>query len=51
MGNKGENALETVRGGWVTIVAFILSIGFSWLIYKRLETPFVNFGKKFKYQA
>jgi peptidoglycan/LPS O-acetylase OafA/YrhL len=50
LGNLGENALETGRGGLVTIVALILSTGFSWLVYKRLETPFVNFGKKFKYQ-
>ncbi len=48
-GSAGSNNLETIKGGLVTILAFVISLIFSWLVYKKLETPFVSFGKKFKY--
>jgi len=48
-GSIGSNNLETWKGGAVSIAALGLSIGFSWLVYKKLETPFVSFGKRFKY--
>jgi len=33
----------------VSIAALVFSLFFSWIIYKKLETPFVRWGKHFKY--
>ncbi len=33
-----------------SVTALIVSIFFSWLVYKFLESPIVAFGKKFNYQ-
>jgi peptidoglycan/LPS O-acetylase OafA/YrhL len=33
----------------VTAAAFVFSLTFSWLVFKYLETPFVAWGKRFKY--
>lgn len=33
----------------ITILAFGLSLLFAWVVYRRLETPFVKFGKRYKY--
>ena len=48
-GGGDENWLETAKGGLVTIIALAVSIGFSWLIYQKLEKPFVRYGKRFNY--
>jgi peptidoglycan/LPS O-acetylase OafA/YrhL len=48
-GSVGGNALESFKGSVVSVAALSISIGFSWLVYKKLETPFVVFGKRFKY--
>jgi peptidoglycan/LPS O-acetylase OafA/YrhL len=48
-GGGDENVLETLRGGVITSIALIISLGFSWLIYRKLESPFVHYGKRFKY--
>ena len=48
-GGGDENILETLRGGVITIIALIISLGFSWLVYRKLESPFVHYGKRFKY--
>jgi peptidoglycan/LPS O-acetylase OafA/YrhL len=43
------NSLATFRGILISALAFILAIGFSWIVYKKLEKPFVLWGKSFKY--
>jgi peptidoglycan/LPS O-acetylase OafA/YrhL len=48
-GIGGEHVLETMKGILLTIIALIISLIFSWVIYKRLEFPFVKFGKRLKY--
>jgi peptidoglycan/LPS O-acetylase OafA/YrhL len=48
-GGDDENILETLRGGVITTIALIISLGFSWLVYRKLESPFVLYGKRFKY--
>ncbi len=50
-GSLGADNLESGKGLLVTIGAFAVSLIFSWFVYKKLETPFVTFGKKFKYGA
>jgi len=42
-------ALDTFKDITVSIAALIFSLFFSWFIYKKLETPFVKWGKQFKY--
>jgi peptidoglycan/LPS O-acetylase OafA/YrhL len=41
--------LEYPHGIPITILALAVSLFCSWFIYKKLETPFVKIGKKFKY--
>jgi peptidoglycan/LPS O-acetylase OafA/YrhL len=48
-GSGGSNALESIKGFLVSAAALAVSIAFSWMVYRRLETPFVSFGKRFKY--
>lgn len=48
-GNKSGIGINDTNDVLVSIVAFIVSILFSWLVFKLLETPFVNWGKRFKY--
>jgi len=33
----------------VTVLALSISFLFAWVVFKKLETPFVRFGKRFKY--
>ncbi len=46
---SGEGLFSNLKGISVSVLALIISIGFSWLVYKKLETPFVSWGKRFKY--
>jgi peptidoglycan/LPS O-acetylase OafA/YrhL len=38
-----------MKGIWVSIAALLASLAVAWLVYRKLETPMVAFGKKFKY--
>jgi len=46
---EGGVQLSNSRDLSVTILAMGLSLLFAWVIYRWLETPFVKFGKRFKY--
>ncbi len=48
-GIGGENVLETGKGIILTTTALLISVFFSWIIYRKLESPFVSLGKRFKY--
>lgn len=41
--------LNTTTDVLVTIGATVFSLFFSWLVYISLESPLVNFGKRYKY--
>jgi peptidoglycan/LPS O-acetylase OafA/YrhL len=47
--NRDGLVIANVRDVILTIAALIVSLLFSWAIFKFLETPFVNWGKRFKY--
>jgi peptidoglycan/LPS O-acetylase OafA/YrhL len=48
---SGQNApgIYDMKGIWVSIAALLASLAVAWLVYRKLETPMVAFGKKFKY--
>jgi peptidoglycan/LPS O-acetylase OafA/YrhL len=47
--NKDGLVIANGRDVILTIAALITSLILSWTIFKFLETPFVNWGKRFKY--
>jgi peptidoglycan/LPS O-acetylase OafA/YrhL len=46
---SSEMEIKSGRDILISIFAFLLSLLFSWILYKKLETPMVNIGKRFKY--
>ncbi len=48
-GNRLQTGIRSTRDMFITLVALVASLVFSWMIYRFVETPFVNFGKRFKY--
>jgi peptidoglycan/LPS O-acetylase OafA/YrhL len=47
--NTRDPSINNGKDLLVSLIALAISILFSWLIYKKLETPFVQLGKRFKY--
>jgi peptidoglycan/LPS O-acetylase OafA/YrhL len=47
--NTRDPSINNGKDLLVSLIALGISILFSWLIYKKLETPFVQLGKRFKY--
>ena len=45
----GGLLLNSARDVLVTIFAFCLSLLFAWIVYRKLEKPFVLLGKKFAF--
>jgi peptidoglycan/LPS O-acetylase OafA/YrhL len=43
------NRIQSGTDVLMSILAFLLSLLFSWLVYRRLEKPMVTLGKRFKY--
>jgi peptidoglycan/LPS O-acetylase OafA/YrhL len=48
-GNKTGIGIYNINDLVISVIALIVSILFSWLVFKVLETPLVNWGKRFKY--
>lgn len=46
---KTNIGIANITDVGVTIFALACSFLFAWFVYKKLEIPMVNFGKKFKY--
>jgi peptidoglycan/LPS O-acetylase OafA/YrhL len=49
IGNTAGVSINNMKDLLVSILAFITSLVFSWLVFKLLETPMVSWGKRFKY--
>lgn len=46
---EGGVMLSGPRDFGVSVLALGFSFFFAWFVFRKLETPFVNFGKRFKY--
>lgn len=46
---EGGVLLSNSRDAGVSVLAMGISVLFAWFVFKKLETPFVNYGKRFKY--
>ncbi|MEO5684466.1 MAG: acyltransferase [Chitinophagaceae bacterium] len=49
IGNKQGVGIYNTTDLIIAVIAFIVSIIFSWVVFKFLETPMVNWGRRFKY--
>ena len=49
LGYSGGVAVTNSKDLAVSLLSLGLSFLFAWFVYKKLETPFVRFGKRFKY--
>lgn len=47
--NGNGIGINTTKDVIVSLAAFLVTIVFSWLVFRLLETPMVNWGKRFKY--
>lgn len=48
-GNGNGIGINNTKDILVSLGAFFVAVGFSWVVFKLLETPMVNWGKRFKY--
>ena len=48
-GNKGGVGIYNATDLIISVLAFLASILFAWLVFTFLETPMVKWGKRFKY--
>ncbi len=48
-GNTNGIGIANLKDVIITVLALISSLLFSYFLFRRLETPMVNFGKRYKY--
>lgn len=41
--------IQTIKDVWVSLAALATTLLFSWVVFKKIETPFVIYGKRYRY--